>query len=366
MKKVLILTTSTGEGHNQAANSISDSFEKSGYNVIFHDFLKNNSKILNKLFVNGYEISASFFPKLYGFSYKLTDTKLTNKLLSAVFLLTKRKIYNLIKSENPDVILATHPFVVNILGSLKKKRINKPVIVIITDFKAHSTYIDKNIDAYIVASEDTKADLSKKGINPKKIFTFGIPVKDQFMQKHLDINSTKNDGYFNILLMSGSMGLNNISYVLRELLNNSNKLRITVVCGKNEKLKESLLNEYKHPIRDKKLHILGFSQDIDSLMDYSDLIISKPGGLTVTEAISKNLPLLIPFAIPGQEIQNTEFLTSNGYAMYLENLLELNLIIDNLISNPSNLKKMKLNLSKLSVLYSKENIIKLSDRLIDN
>lgn len=364
MKKILILTTSTGEGHNQAAKSISTTFEKSGYEVITHDFLKNNSKLLTKLFITGYEVSASFFPKTYGIAYKLTDTGFSNKLLSLVFTITKRKIKKLIDSTKPNVILVTHPFAVNIMGFLKRKGLDIPVIVIVTDFKAHSTYIDKNIDAYITASESTKANLASRGIDSRRIFPYGIPVKDEFFENNLDINTTKNDDYFNILLMSGSMGLKNISYVLKELLNNSNKLRITVVCGKNEKLKDNLLKEYNHTIKNKKLHILGFSRDVDYLMEYSDLIISKPGGLTVTEAINKHLPLLIPFAIPGQETQNVEFLTSNGYALYIDNLLEMNLIIDNLISNPMELEKMRLNLSSLSSLYSKKNIVNLANKLV--
>ena len=363
MKKILILTTSTGEGHNQAAKSISTTFEKSGYEVITHDFLKNNSKFLTKLFIKGYEISASFLPKTYGVGYKITDTSFTNKLLSFMFSITKRKIKKMIEDTKPNIILVTHPFAVSIISSLKRKGLDIPVIVIVTDFKAHATYIDNSIDAYITASENTKLDLANRGIDSRRIFSYGIPVKDEFLDNKLDIRSTKNDGYFNILLMSGSMGLKNISYVLKELLNNSNKLRITVVCGKNDKLKDSLLKEYNHSIKNKKLHILGFSRDIDCLMEYSDLIISKPGGLTVTEAINKHLPMLIPFAIPGQETQNVEFLTSNGYAINIDNLLEINLIIDNLISNPKELEKMKFNLSKLSSLYSKENIVALANSL---
>ncbi|MDV4151579.1 glycosyltransferase [Clostridium sp. AL.422] len=364
MKKILILTTSTGEGHNQAAKSITTTFEESGYEVITHDFLKNNSKFLTKLFITGYEVSAAFFPKTYGIAYNITDKEITNKLLSFVFSMTKRKIKRLVDTAKPDIILVTHPFAVSIIGALKRKGLDIPTIVIVTDFKAHSTYIDTNIDAYITASENTKTDLSIRGIDSSKIFSYGIPVKDEFSHNELDIKSTKDDDYFNILLMSGSMGLKNISYVLKELLNNSNKLRITVVCGKNESLKDSLLKEYNNSIKNKKLHILGFSKDIDYLMEYSDLIISKPGGLTVTEAINKHLPLLIPFAIPGQETQNVEFLTSNGYALYIDNLLEINLIIDNLISNPKELEKMRLNLSKLSSLYSKKNIVKLADKLV--
>ncbi|GAB6169210.1 glycosyltransferase [Clostridium carnis] len=364
MKKILILSTSTGEGHNQAAKSISKSFESKGYEVIINDFLKSNSKLLTKAFIGGYSVSASMIPKTYGIAYKLTDCSLSNKVLSLVFYFTRRKILKLINSINPDVILLTHPFAVSILGSLKRKGLNIPTMVIVTDFKAHSTYLDNKIDAYITASKSTKDDLIKKGIKEEIIYPLGIPVKDEFSEHRFGVACTKTDNYFNILLMSGSMGLKNISYVLNELLNNENKLRITVVCGNNMNLKESLLKKHKHVIKDKKLHILGFSKDIDTLMEYSDLIISKPGGLTVTEAIMKNLPLLIPFAIPGQETQNVDFLTSNGYAIYVDNLLEINLIINKFISDPNELIKMRKKLSQLSSTYSKEKIVDLADSFL--
>lgn len=364
MKKILIISTSTGEGHNQAANSISKLFELSGYKVFKNDFLKSNSKLLTNLFIGGYEFFASIIPKIYGLFYNITDRKFINPLLSVMFYFTKKKLLNLINTINPDIILVTHPFAVNILSSLKRKGLNIPTIVIVTDFKVHSTYIDKTINAYIVASQYTKNDLISRGISSERIYPYGIPVKDEFFHKNVNVYSTKDSEYFNILLMSGSMGLKNISYVLKELLNNSHKLRITVVCGNNIKLKESLLKEYNHVIKNKKLHILGFSTDIDSLMDYSDLIISKPGGLTATESIAKNLPLLIPFAIPGQEIQNTEFLTTNKYALYIENLLELNLTVNRLIDNPSELNKIRDRMQTLASTYSKANIIKIANKLI--
>lgn len=359
MKKVLIISTSTGEGHNQAANSISNLLEKCGYIVFRNDFLKNNSKILSRLFIGGYEFLASLLPNIYGLFYKLTDKRFTNIFLSIIFSLTRKKLSKLIKETNPDIILVTHPFAVSIIASLKKKGLEIPTVAVVTDFKAHSTYIDKSIDIYIVGSEYTKLDLSARGVSKEKIYPLGIPVKDEFFNKNPNIYSAKDNEYFNILLMSGSMGLKNISHVLKELLTNSHKLRITVVCGNNSNLKKSLLEKYNHSIKNKKLHILGFSTDVDSLMDYSDLIISKPGGLTSTEAIVKNLPLLIPFAIPGQETQNTDFLTSNGYALYVENLLELNLIVDKLIDNPTELKKIQDRMHTLSSTYSKTKLIQI-------
>lgn len=365
MKKVLILTASTGEGHNQAAESIAEKFEARGYTIIKSDFLKSSSRFLDNTLVGGYEILASIFPKLYGISYKLTDGPLNNKFLSLIFMFTSKKILKFINEINPDVIVLTHPYAVSIIGSLKRKGLNTPTISIVTDFKAHSTYIDDNINIYITGSENTKESLIERGIKSNKIYAYGIPVKEDFLDKVPGLLSTKDLDYFNILLMSGSMGLKNISYVLKELLNNSHKLRITVVCGNNKELKNNLSKEHNSRIRDKKLHILGFSKDIASLMEYSDLIITKPGGLTITEAIIKNLPIIIPFCIPGQEMQNTEFLTSNGYALYVDNLLELNMNVDNLIDNPNLLEQMRNKLYKLASTYSKDKIVDIADNLIE-
>lgn len=365
MKKILILTASTGEGHNQAANSISENFKARGYEVIKTDFLKSSSKFLDNVLVSGYEVLASLFPKVYGISYKLTDGPLNNKLLSLLFLSTSKKISKLINNVKPDIILLTHPYAVSVIGNLKKKGLNIPVISIVTDFKAHGTYINKDINAYITGSESTKSSLVTRGINPNIIYSYGIPVKDEFLDKVPGLLSSKEPDYFNILLMSGSMGLKNISYVLKELLNNSHKLRITVVCGNNKELRENLYKDYSHRIKDKKLHILGFSNDIASLMEYSDLIITKPGGLTITESIHKTLPIIIPFCIPGQEMQNTEFLTSNGYALYVDNLMEINLRVDNLIDNPIILEEMRNKLSDLASTYSKDKIVDIADELID-
>ncbi|WP_418222863.1 MGDG synthase family glycosyltransferase [Clostridium isatidis] len=363
MKKVLILTTSTGEGHNQAANSIANTFMKYSYEVITYDFLKSNSKILTNLLVKGYEIAASFFPKTYGFLYNISNTLFITKIISFIFYFLNKKVYKFIRNSNPDVIVVTHPFAVSIATNIKNK-INIPIITIVTDFKAHGAYISDKVDAYIVGSNETKNNLIEKGILKDRIFVYGIPVKDKFFKEKINLSGIDKGDYFNVLLMGGSMGLKNISQVLKELLNNSCKLRITVVCGKNEELRNNLLKKYNNNIKNKKLHILGFSNDIDVLMDYSDLIISKPGGLTSTEAINKRLPLIIPFVIPGQETENVEVLQANGCAIYLNNLLELNLLVSDLINNPDKLKKIEESMANLSSSYSKDNIVKLADKLI--
>ena len=366
MKSVLILTTSTGQGHNQAAKSLMEVFKKRGFNVETYDFLKSNSSFLNSTITKGYEFLASKVPKFYGFFYNITDKKSTNKLLKYVFWNTERKLYKYISIKQPNLIIGTHPLSVNIVTHLKRKNlINIPFISIITDFMVHYSYIDEYTDSYITANGYTKDYLFKRGISKEIIYPYGIPINSVFFSIDINVLETKDNEYFNILLMGGSMGLENISYVLKELIKNKNKLRITVVCGNNTHLKDKLVTEYSNKsIPNKKLHLLGFTKDISSIMDYCDLIISKPGGLTVTEALAKQLPIIIPFAIPGQEVQNTSFLTKIGCALYIKNIKDINPNIDLLIDNPDILNSMKDNINKLKNKGSTEDICTLAENLI--
>ena len=366
MDKVLILTSSTGEGHNQAANSLKDIFEEKGHHVLKIDFLKQNSRILSSFIINGYDFCASKFPKVYGLVYKICNIQPINKFSRILFFNIYKKLKSIINDFNPTIIVSTHPLAISLLGKLKSDGFDIPTAVIVTDFKAHYSYIDKNIDMYLTASNYTKDTLIEKGISKDKIFPYGIPVRNCFKESIPEIQLIRDVEFFNILLMGGSMGLNNISDVLKELLCNSNKLRITVVCGNNSRLKNDLLLKYKSVNKNKKLHILGFSKDIPSLMDYSDLIITKPGGLTVSEAINKNIPLIIPFSIPGQEVENTDFLVSNGYAFTVDNLLDLNPLIDSFRNEPEKLIKVRSNLKNLSQTYSNDKIYESIYNLIEN
>lgn len=365
MKKVLILTTSTGQGHNQAAKSLIDSFSNQGYECIRYDFLGYNSNIIKNIITKGYEISASKLPRIYGLIYKCSDNRSIHSLLNIVFNKSTKKIRTQIQKVKPDIIIGTHPLSVNIICNLKKKGLSIPFISVVTDFKAHYTYVNNLVDAYITASEFTKQSLINRNIDPNIIYPLGIPIKESFYEFNDNVPLIKHKNYFNLLLMSGSMGLSSISYVLDELLKNPNSLRITVVCGNNHKLQKSLQQKAQKTYSNKILHILGFSNDIDLLMEYSDILISKPGGLTVTEAMVKNLPLIIPFAIPGQETENVEFLTETGIAYYTPDLSNLNQVVNELIENPNLIAEMKNNLKNVVSKYSLNKIVTIANNLID-
>lgn len=362
MKKILILTTSTGEGHNQAANSLKDSFVKEGSEVIIYDFFKDNSKILNRLLVDGYEFSSSHLPNLYGFFYKITNIESSQKFFNLLFNKLHNKVSDFILSVDPDIIITTHPFAVNLATFYKNSIKNIPILSIVTDFKAHYSYINKDIDAYVVGTNITTSDLFSKGISLDKIYAYGIPVKDEYYIKKS--KSYKKDSYFNILLMGGSMGSSNIYKVLKELVVNKHKLNITILCGNNKPLKDSLIKSFSKPYVNKKINILGFSNEVFNLMDNSDLLISKPGGLTITEAINKNLPVVVPFYIPGQEVDNIKVLNILNSIIFIKNIHNINTTIDDYISNPKKSNSIKENLSRLSSNYSKNKILDLSMSLM--
>ena len=369
MKRVLIFTASTGGGHNQAAKSLENEFKAYGYEVIKLDVLKETSKILDALISDGYRILATSLPKMYGGLYKLSDKKRVNRRVTR--LITKlhyNKIYQLIVENNPDLIIGTHPFIVNIIGYMKANRLIKiPFISIVTDYQAHQTYINSYVDAYITASYYTSQSLVNRGIPEQKIYPYGIPIRREFLEKE-NGSSRKSHNLSNgltVLLMGGSMGLKAMKKVLNNLVMNENAMRIIAVCGNNNILKCEIEENYENRFNDKEIIVYGFTKEIPQLMDISDVIITKPGGLTVSEAIAKNVPMIIPYFIPGQEEENADFLTKCKVAIRVDDIKDINEIIDYIVQNPEVLDRMKEKMQELSNTYSTENIIKLADKLIN-
>lgn len=368
MKTVLILTASTGEGHNQAADSLADSFRSKGYNTIEFDFIKKSNKVFNAFVVDGYKLLATSWPKFYGNLYKISDMqKFNDKFMKHAFRNIEYKVYKLIMGKNPDIIIGTHPFSVAIITKLKEtKKIDIPFISVVTDFKAHYAYIDKNVDAYITASEYTKESILERKVPQNKVFSYGIPIRKDFLLNCKNVGTPVKD-YFTILIMGGSMGLSSMSRVIKRLIENIHKIKIIVVCGNNKILRHSLEKKYSDntEYENIRIEILGFTSEIPRLMEISDVLISKPGGLTTSEAIVKRLPMIIPFAIPGQEQENAEFLFGAGVAIKINKIRQINPIIDKLLSKPEILQKMKYSMDTISKNYSIENIVTLSDKLIN-
>lgn len=360
----LIFTASTGGGHNQAAQSLKQQMEADGYHVHVMDVFRENSKFLEVLIEDGYNIISNYVPHLYGSIYKITGNDFSNKHLRKFFLLVlRKKLIEVFKTYNPSVVIATHPIFVNLIAQLKDEGYTDAVCVtVVTDLGVHPFYFHESIDAYITAMECTKNQLIRFGIDEHKIHTFGIPVKHVFYKEKPKPKMM--DHTFTILLMGGSLGSKKMYGTLKALVKIDQKVVIHAVCGNDQQVYKAILNDFKHLPENITLHVHGFVNNVHELMDQADVLISKPGGLTLTEAIHKHLPLIIPFYILGQEEENMEILEAEGLGVHIEDIDTLDSKVKTYMKDPDLLKRIEMKMQHISTQYSISKISELCSDLI--
>lgn len=368
MSKVFIFTASTGAGHNLAAQSLKESLDKVGYQTEIYDAFKETNITLDRLITKGYQQMVVNVPKLYEQMYNQFNNM--NHFQQGIFqVLTKvmnPDIVPLIKSGRPDLIITTHPFVTNVLGTLKEHNaFDVPVLSIVTDYKIHTLYLKKMIDAYVVGSDYTKQTMVDKGVAAEIIYPYGIPIRQTFLSNNHLERQEPTDVVGTILLMAGSLGTKQMEKAFSSLLKVKEKIRIIVVCGNNAKIERDIKNLYAwEKPEDKVVEIHGFVNNVSDLMDESDAIISKPGGLTTTEAIVKNIPMIIPFYYPGQEEENADYLVDGGMAIKVDKIKDLTSMVDFLFENKYIIKRMSENMSEEAQKRSMTKTIELCHSLI--
>lgn len=340
MKKILLFSVSAGGGHNSAAKAVKDALEKYDCDVTIVDSLKLVSPALNKIISGGYEKSAKYAPKTWGSIYKLSSGGKTRKKNLDVLMrqVMGKKALELVQNNKPDAIVCTHPFPIMALVKYKEMGIvNLPIVSILTDYTAHSSYIQKNIDAFVVGDEDVSYILRNAGIDEEKIHAFGIPVNEDFLSTSR-IDAVKSElqlqDKFTVLLMGGSFGAGDIKESMLELINSPYDFQIIVITGRDLLLKVKLEKMISKVTTNKTIRIIGFTKDMPELLTIGDLLVTKPGGLTSTEAILKGIPMIIPYYIPGQEAENVDFLLNNGLALKTSKNYTLSALIEILINNP--------------------------------
>jgi len=368
MSKVFIFTASTGAGHNLAAQSLKESLDNAGFETEVYDAFKESNVTLDRIITKGYQQMVINVPKLYEQMYNQFNNM--NRFQQGIFQVLTRimnpEIVPLIRAGNPDLIITTHPFVTNVLGTLKElDAFDVPVLSIVTDYKIHTLYLKKMIDAYIVGSDYTKQTMIDKGIVPDIIYPYGIPIRQTFLKNNRLDPKEKTDIVGTILLMAGSLGTKQMEKAFSSLLKVREKIRIIVVCGNNAKIEKEIRNlSSKETTNNKIVEIHGFVNNVSELMDMSDAIISKPGGLTSTEAIVKNIPMIIPFYYPGQEEENADYLVDGGMAIKVNKIKDLTSMVDFLFENKYIIKRMSENMSEQAAKHSMSKTIELCQDLI--
>lgn len=395
-KKILIMSASTGGGHNRAARAIKEELESRTIDNMsieceIVDSLKLVNNTMDKVISRGYEKSALYTPKAYGSVYRFSETTIASKnefKTNPLTSLMARKFKHLLNESTPDLIIGTHPFPMIALSTLKKnnnihslsrsesfykstKVDIPPMISVLTDYTTHSTWIQNEIDYYIVGHEYVKELLVYEGVDSEKVKAFGIPVEESFLS-HRDRETVLTElglspEKLTVLLMGGSFGAGNIKETLEDLITIDRDFQILVITGRNEHLKDKLSKMLDSTIHNKNICLLGYTNKMNDILASIDVLISKPGGLTTTEALLNDVPMIVPYFIPGQEEENLDFLTNCGAALRTTKKYSLPVLLKVLIDDPSRLDNLRKNIKSIRKFDSAVNISNLVvDILTDN
>jgi processive 1,2-diacylglycerol beta-glucosyltransferase len=244
----------------------------------------------------------------------------------------------------PDCIIFTHFLASEVAANLKTKGLLRSrLLTVITDFRLHSWWLAPSTDVYIVASEDAKSDLIRWGEDPARAKILGIPVEPVF-SKQLDRDTVIRDkglknNYFTILVIGGGFGVGPIEGIIKAIDEVDGAVQAVVVCGHNKALMKKL-DDLKERLK-VDVKILGFIDNVHEYMEISDVLISKSGGITVSESLAKRLPMIVISPILGQETRNSDFLVSNNAAYSIERLEDLKGLLEEMVKDPLKLEMMK-------------------------
>lgn len=343
---ILILTVSAGSGHINAAEAIKDKF-KSEYpasKILLVDTYKYVNPMVDKLVVGGYISTIKKTPGIYGKLYAISESRDSKynfgKVLNSFLAI---HLESLIKEFKPAIIVCTNFIPLQILSIINKKEaVNVPIISVITDFTTHSYWLHEYVSAYVVAHDLLKLELIRKGIPGDKIHPCGIPFCKSFLlkkEKSKLLREFRLEEKLTVLIMGGGLGYGELEKTFLSLSSINKDIQIIVITGTNKKLRQQL-ETYSVNI-DKKIKIIGYTNRVADFMDVSDFIITKPGGMTITESLIKELPIFIISPIPGQEERNARFLTNIGAAVRILKNDDAGCVLHQVIDNPLRLNQLK-------------------------
>src|SRR5271170_3729795 len=320
--RVLIATITAGGGHLQAAAALDEAWRalRPRDTVEKVDLQKFFSPLHKTVHAAGYVKLVEHAPELWGMLFKQTDNPALVRRLAKWRKTfppgSTMRIIRHLKKFKPDVVFCTHYLPVEILGKAREDAKGKPpfAVCVVTDFEAHALWMGEAVDLYCVAAEETKARLVARGATAENVVVTGIPISGRF-SAGVDALAVRRryglrDDLPTLLVLGGGFGMGPVADILRELDRMPQEFQTLVVAGRNEELRRDLaVQDRKHPT-----HVLGFVTNMPELMTVADLIITKPGGLTSSEALALGKPLFILNPIPGQEAANSDFLLERGAA----------------------------------------------------
>jgi UDP-N-acetylglucosamine:LPS N-acetylglucosamine transferase len=324
---ILILTANFGSGHISVSKAIENYIKDTDESLEIEtvDMYKIIRPKLHKYIYRCFTLLIKYAVHIYNYDYykKNNNDKLCK--LHSCFRSSSRRLARYMEEVQPSIIISTFPTCSAYITKYKQdNNVNTPLITCITDIVKGSEWMHKGSNLYLVATDTVKTSLIDRGISKDNIVTTGIPIRRDFITpKNRDIirrNNKISEDDFVILMMGGGMGLIPKQLSFYKWINNQKKIKLIIITGNNNKLynKISKYDNYSN------ITIMKYTNKVSEIMTMSDLLITKPGGITLFEAISSKLPFIIYKPILGQEIENCKYIEKKqlGYIVSTENELQ--------------------------------------------
>jgi processive 1,2-diacylglycerol beta-glucosyltransferase len=344
--RILLMYITRVSGHRQATLAIQQTLKQ--LDPAIHAPTINGFgytyPVLEKVVNQAYMSVIKTTPVVWDYMYD--NPKIVKNSASIKSFLHKtshEKIERLFKRHHPDTVVCTQAFPCGMVADFKRSQNLKiRLIGVLTDFAPHSFWINEGVDYYIVPSVEARDRFIKKGIMPDAIKVYGIPLRSKFslqLDKRPIAQSLGLDSEVpTILVMGGGQGLGPIKKILKSLVNINFRLQIIILAGINKKLIKELRRVADRT--ENKVLIYEFANNVDELMELATLIITKPGGMTTAECLSKGLPMVIVNPIPGQEMRNTDFLIKMGVGIRIDDTSDVGEEVELLLKSPERLTAM--------------------------
>jgi len=371
MKKIIIFYGSYGGGHLSAARSIKEYIENNYTNIEMQmiDCMEYINKTINKVTTTAYSELAKRAPWAWGYVYKKSEKGIMAKISTDSNKLMAYKLNKLLQEFEPDYVISTHPFSSQMCAYLKNKnKANFKLATVMTDYAPHDQWLlyPEEVDCFFVAHNGMRDALIKKGINKAKIYATGIPLSNKFLE-HYNKQEILEDfelkqGKKRVLFFAGGefgLGKNKTFEILKTFAENFPELQIIAIAGRNKDMKEKFDELVTTTSRHDTIKILEYTNKVPELMSISDLVVTKPGGLTTTESLASGLPIIVINPIPGQEEENAEFLEKNGVAIWIKKEDNVKEVLENIFNNPDKMLEMKVKARLLAKKNSTQDICKI-------
>lgn len=374
-KKILITYALYGNGHRAIAEYIENYFKKQDPNleILSLDLLKYSTPIIGDLSQKISNFLILKFPIGWSLIYNLFDSRISSEVASrfTTNLFRNKKMKKVITDFNPDLTISTHFFGSSLIDLYNRKGfINSKLITVVTDYEAHALWLkgSKHEQAIIVGDKDEIKNLVKKGVNPKIIKPYGIPIHPQ-TSSDFDVKKAIKKYEFSgnkpicLFFGGGSVGgMMSLPYIKKMIKENLN-MDIIFVAGKNKQSKakvDALIEEYNAT----NVKTLGFVNNVPELLQIADFVVSKPGGAQTTECLYFKKPIIMINCTGGQEKANYKYFERNGFGKRFRFTFTFMTFMKAISNNKSVLNKMKNNMNKNKSEQAMEKLYKTSINIL--